>query len=209
MNNIYLIYCAKKGQHWTDKQPRHLMPIKDKPLVTVTAKQIYDIDKEATIYVVCAKDQPINVHYSNLVLADAKEEYGNIDSFITSSNKWNTKGRTVCLMGDTYFSDDAIKTIVNNKDEGIVFFGRKGWHKFGVTNRDSVFCYSFDKNSHNILKETMVETTNETDLHSVGIKDVIDKCKEKKWITINDITQDIDIPNDYRVLMNTIELTRR
>ena len=184
------------------------MPIKDKPLVTYTAQQIHDIDKDATIHVVCNKEQPINVHYSLLTLVEPKEEYGNIDSFITTSNLWNAEGRTICLMGDTFFSEQSIQTIYENKDDGIVFFGRKGWHKYGVTNRDSIFGYSFDSKSHASLKETMLNTVKYGDLSTINVESIMNNSKNK-WICINDITQDIDIPNDYRVLMNTIELIRR
>jgi len=210
MNNRYIIYCALRGDDWKEKQARHLMPIGQNPLIAETAKKIHSIDKDAEIYTVMEKSQPVNIHYCKLVQVIKNEKYGTIDSFITTSDLWNKEGKTICVMGDTYFSENAISTIASNTDKGTIFFGRKGWHKLGVTNRNSIFGYSFDKDSHDTLKESMMNTVNNSEnIGTLKIKDIMRECKTSKWVTIDDMTQDLDIVNDYRVLMNTLELVKR
>lgn len=204
----YIIYCAKQGDKWKEENsPRHLLAVENKPIIARTAEQLHLNDPDCEIIIVCSPGQPVNIHYSSIEVSYPDEKLNGLDSFINTKNRWNVEGRTVCLMGDTYYTDEAIKTIVEDTSDDVTFYGRKGWNKYGVTNRDSIFGYSFFTKDHNTISNSITEAIRKNNSNTV--KNIYEECEGCKWTVINDLTQDIDIPHDYNVLMNTIELIRR
>ena len=120
---LYVLMCAGKGTRWNNYQgvPKHLIKINGEPLLGRTTRLLkkYGINN----YIITTND----VRY---------KEYGQtrpqsytdceVDRFEDIDNE------EICyLYGDVYYTEEAIKNIVNTPAEDILFFG-SDWEIFAI-----------------------------------------------------------------------------
>lgn len=99
--------------------PKHLVPVGGQVLLQRTLRQIRCKDPNASVSVVIPNGpcQPLYEAIVSLYARPIPSRYVNGDNgmepFINTQHLWNAKDRTIILMGDVYFTDQAIDTIWN------------------------------------------------------------------------------------------------
>ncbi len=196
----YVIMAAGKGTRWNDYLgvPKHLVEINGETLLGRTTRLL----KENGIndYVITSEDSryaqygPIAAQTSNDCEIDRFEE-----SLVQDS---------VCyLYGDVYYTEEAIKTIINTDTKDIQYFGSK-YEIFAIKINQS-FIQSFF-NIKNIIKQKYLsgeinrcigwETYRY--LHNIPFDEHI---ITDHYTYILDGTDDIDYPDDYENFKQRME----
>lgn len=134
---------------------------------------------------------------------EPEESPGSMLAFLATKPIWSTD--TVLLYGDVYYSENAIKTILNREVKDVMFFGRYGgntikrWGEmFAIRFVDNFkFEYACDKilverKKGTIKRETSWELQRylsnlPLDKHRVG----------SQFVEINDETDDFDKPEEF------------
>ena len=115
---IYVIMADGKGTRWNNYQniPKHLIQINGETLLARTTRLLHKYDEQCQVYITTHREEYAT---EGAVLYAPKNNQLEIDRFteelITDD---------VCfLYGDTYYSEEAIRQIVETKTEDILFFG--------------------------------------------------------------------------------------
>ena len=101
----------------TKESQKHLIEIEGEP----ASKQNREITKGENdiedIYIVGPKDDRYKIQGSELFIPNKNKEH--VDADMSSPESlWNSEGRTlVVFYGDVHFTEEAMKTIVDYKDE--------------------------------------------------------------------------------------------
>ena len=116
----YIIMCGGDYKHW--EKPRHLSVINGEELVARTIRLlkengIKDINISSNNPVFEKFDVPVLKHKNNYSMLWHKAEGDWFDCF------YPTDEPTCYILGDVYFSEEAIETIVNTDTDDIELFG--------------------------------------------------------------------------------------
>jgi len=181
--------CAGKGTRWGDYKgvPKHLIEINGETLLERTTRLL----KENNIndYIITSSDERYKKYGTTI-----NQSYNDceIDRFE------ETNDDEICyLYGDVYYTEEALKTIVNTPTDEILFFGSH-WEIFAVkiVNKEL-----FMKHKNRVKKLYLkgeikrcigwevYRSLNEIPFDKHEIKD--------KYFLIEDGTDDIDYPQDY------------
>lgn len=194
----YIIMAAGAGTRWNNYLgvPKHLIEINGEPLLARTARLLKE--NNITDYVITCSDPRYAQYGPTIPQTDHDCE---IDRFEESV----IDGPVCYLYGDVYYSEDAMKTIINESNGNILFFGsHQEIFAIKVENIDLFLQYK-----HKVKK--------------LFLSKVIDRCigweiyktmHNMPWrgiqigddyIRITDETDDIDYPSDYEYYKNKIE----
>lgn len=130
---------------------------------------------------------------------------------------WNNNGKTVILMGDVWFTKQALKKIIGSHSTKLLFWGRQRKNYHTKCNHGELFAISFSPNSHDLIKSATLTLENLILYQEIkiaggwGIYNIISgltylMSKEKiikgkalysNFNNIIDITDDVDTPKDY------------
>ena len=132
--------------------------------------------------------------------------------FLSSRELWNETGRTIVLLGDVWFSENAIKTIFKNPTDDWTAFGRAEGSKFTGHPYGELFAQRFtcDKeHEKNLLflddmyragtckriasgwAHYQLMIGKDPNIHAVG----------PRFVEIDDFTDDFDCPEDFDAWM--------
>jgi len=119
----YIIMCGGNYKHW--ETPRHLSVVMGEELVARTIRLLKENGIED---IAISSDNPIFEKFNVPVLKH--DNYYNCRWHDIESGEWFNAfyptDEPVCyIFGDVYFSDEAIKTIVETKTDDIEFFGSR------------------------------------------------------------------------------------
>jgi len=185
----YIIMCAGKGERWNNYLgvPKQLIEINGESLLERTTRLL----KENGIndYVITNNDDSFN-DYGKVI----KQSYNDceVDRFEETGDK------EICyLYGDVYYTDEAMKTIVNTNTDGILFFGSEmEIFAIKIKNKELFFKHKNKVKDLYLKKEIdrcigweVYKSLNDIPLDGYAIKDI--------FYLINDKTDDIDYPEDY------------
>lgn len=194
----YIIMAAGAGTRWNNYLgvPKHLIEINGETLLGRTTRLLKE--NNITDYVITCSDSRYAQYGPTIPQTDHDCE---IDRFEESV----IDGPVCYLYGDVYYSEDAIKTIINESNGNILFFGsHQEIFAIKVENIDLFLQYK-----HKVKK--------------LFLSKVIDRCIgweiyktmhnmpwrgiqiEDDYIRITDETDDIDYPTDYEYYKNKIE----
>jgi len=194
----YIIMAAGAGTRWNNYLgvPKHLIEINGETLLARTTRLLKE--NNITDYVITCSDPRYAQYGPTIPQTDHDCE---IDRFEESV----IDGPVCYLYGDVYYSEDAIKTIINESNGNILFFGsHQEIFAIKVENIDLFLQYK-----HKVKK--------------LFLSKVIDRCIgweiyktmhnmpwrgiqiEDDYIRITDETDDIDYPTDYEYYKNKIE----
>lgn len=213
----YIIMCGGNYKHW--ETPRQLMKVNGEVLVERTIRLlrkngIEDIAISTNNPAFDYLDVPILKHENNF-------------SFNLKTNEatgywceaFYLTDEPVCyLFGDVYFSENAIKTIINTETDDIEFFAsKKPFTKEYIKTHEEPFALKVVNTEH--LKEAIEKTKQLEDekkfwrRHCMWeVWTVIKKAplQTKRdeytadYVAINDITCDIDKPGDVKLIENMV-----
>ena len=185
----YIIMCAGKGKRWNNYLgvPKQLIKINNETLLGRTTRLL----KENGIndYVITNNEDKFN-EYGTVI----KQAFNDceVDRFEETENK------KICyLYGDVYYTDEAMKTIVNTDTDNILFFG-SGMEIFAIKIKNKELFFEHKKRVKDLYLKKEIErcigwevykSLNDIPLDGYAIKDM--------YYLINDKTDDIDYPEDY------------
>lgn len=194
----YIIMAAGLGTRWNNYLgiPKHLIEINGETLLGRTTRLL----KENGIndYVITSND-PRYAQYGQII---AQTHY---DCEIDRFEEIITEDSICYLYGDVYYTENAIKTIVNTPTEEVLFFGHE-WEIFAIkiVNKDLFF------NCKAKVKELFLS-------HKINrcIGWEVYRCMNNipyeehkitnRYIKILDGTDDIDYPYEYEEFKTKIE----
>lgn len=118
---IYIIMSAGKGSRWNNYQgiKKQMIKINDETLLDRTVRLL----NEDKVYVVSHDFEIENAINYRPTLKGYE-----IDRFLGNKDIWLNKDVTF-LYGDVYYSEDAIKTIKEDKSKSFRYFGRSSGGK--------------------------------------------------------------------------------
>ena len=186
----YIIMAAGKGTRWDSYLgiPKHLIEINGETLLGRMTRLLKE--NGITDYVITC-DDPRYAQYGPV--AAQTDNDCEIDRFEESL----VSGPVCYLYGDVYYTEEAIKNIIKNENEDILFFG-SDWEIFAikVKNLDLFFTHKhlvknlFLKKEINRCKGWEIYRS----LHNIPFNEHI---ITDRYFKILDGTDDIDFPQDY------------
>jgi hypothetical protein len=120
--------------------------------------------------------------------------------FWPSRHLWNLSGRTVLLLGDVWFSEAAMRTIMSDTHEWAVF-GRAEGSRFTGCKYGEIWAFVFDYTEHDTLDLAIAKAAMPRSLYGGGTVtgwEVLAAMGGQPFIEINDFTEDFDSPRDLR-----------
>ena len=222
-NITVIIIAAGEASRWKNylEVPKHLIPIDNEPILYRTVRLLKERHIKDIFIVGPPNDDRYNVTGTCLYVPDKNPKNHDADKFLNSENLWNKNGRTIVLYGDVYFTDNAIDTIVNHTNIEWCLFCRFNPSKITGAKSGECFAQSFYPHDLKEHKEKLLY------IASLKEKKIISRCggwehyramnglrnklvksphkKYKKYIEINDWTDDFDTPEDYDVFIKKWE----
>jgi len=147
-NKTVLILCSGLKHCW-EVTPRQFWPIKDESVLSRLIRQVED--NNLTPVIVTWRKDICEYVIENKVISIYKPEcYRSIaETWLFTKDIW--KEQTVILLGDTVFSDDAIKEVLEYNGS---------MRMFG--NSSELFSFSFCSNDHNKITDILFKVNRNT-----------------------------------------------
>lgn len=202
-----IVLAAGSGERWGNYRdtPKHLVKIEGKTLLERTCSQFLKYTNDVCVI---GLDNRYKVDGTSLyVIKSDNTHWKDTAKFLSSQNLWLRDGRTVLVFGDVYFTSEAVKTIMKDKD-AFKFFLRTGPSELSGARWKEIFALSFN--------ETMVRDINQKLLYlaSMGQADTqagwalyrymigpapSGLFDNNHYVEINDWTEDFDFPEDLEI----------
>lgn len=207
-----IIICAGEATRWADhlNTKKHLIEIEGEKIVHRTARLFFKYGVHDISVVTKEYDERYDTPYSTQEVVQVDyEKNADADKFLSSKHLWNKDGRTVVVYGDCYFTEDAIRKIVNFESKEWTLFCRPHPSKITGSKYGECFAQSFYPQDLKRHEQELVRIAN---AHKSGeIKRCggwehyramaglpIDKHQmSTNWELIDDWTDDFDYPEDY------------
>jgi hypothetical protein len=202
-----IILAAGDGTRWGDYRgtPKHLAKVEGKTLLERTCSQFL---KYADDVCVIGLDNRYQVEGTSLYVIKAQNtHWKDASKFLSSKNLWLHDGRTVLVFGDVYFTSEAVKTIMKEKDS-FKFFLRTGPNEETGARWKEIFALSFDQTMAPKIGQNLLYLT------SMGQVDIqagwalyrymigpapSGMFENSHFVEINDWTEDFDFPEDLEI----------
>jgi CTP:molybdopterin cytidylyltransferase MocA len=207
-----IIICAGEAARWGNylNTAKHLVLIDGEPILYRLVRLLRDRGV-TDIYIVSKDDPRYKVDGASQFVARLNyEENADADKFLSSKELWSKEGRTVVFYGDTYFTDEAIETIVSHEGKDWVLFCRPKASDITGSPWPECFAQSFYPHQiqqheaalHRIAclyKQGRLKRCGGWEHYRVmaGINPKKRKEFGKRLIVIDDFTDDFDYPKDY------------
>jgi hypothetical protein len=193
-----IIACAGPQTKWNNHLgvPSHLVPVHGVPLLHRTVRQAVTLTDDVMV------TAPPDPRYD---VPGAARHWGGAhpNEYLASRRLWNPDGRTVLLLGDCYFTEQAIATIHAHAENAYRVFGRRGASKVTGTPYGEIFAASWWPEQHAMLDVHLSRIGDMTKagwrlLRAVQGTPVDRHVVRRPWfVTIDDATDDFDFPADY------------
>ncbi len=199
-----LILCAGSGSRWGNYLgvPKQLIPIRGEALVhrmvrSLHENRISDID-------VIAQDARLQVDGCGFFKPSRSRCI--VETLLSTKDLWQK--HTIILLGDVFYSDYAMQTITNS-DRRVRVFGRPGASSVTGKPWGEIFAIAFNQNGiKDVLHCTRIVLGDAVfgrsgklwQLYRSLIDTPLDSHQTEAtiFLTIDDITDDFDFPEDYR-----------
>jgi hypothetical protein len=202
-----IILAAGSGERWKDFRgtPKHLTKIEGKILLERTCSQFLKYTDDVCVI---GLDERYKVEGTSLYVVQSQNtHWKDAAKFLSSKNLWLNNGRTVLVFGDVYFTSEAVKTIMKDKDP-FKFFLRTGPSELSGARWKEIFGLSFDQN--------MARTIGQNLLYLVSMGQIQRQAgwalyrymigpapsgmfENSHFVEINDWTEDFDFPEDLEI----------
>lgn len=204
-----IIAASGSQQKWSGHLgvPSHFAPLTrhgGQPLIERTIEQLEPYGHEIHITV------PADERYGSLRGQKHIREWSYFSEYAASRELWDPVGRTVLILGDVFFSDQAIERIMLFAKRQYMVFGRFGPSQITGTPYGEIFAASWWPEHHEQMDKYLAN------VHRLRARGTITrppgwmllrswqgtplnrhKIIPKYFIEINDETDDIDFPVDY------------
>lgn len=184
----YIIMAAGKGTRWNNYLgiPKHLIEINGETLLARTTRLLKENDIN---YVITGSDERY-AQYGTLIRQTNND--CEIDRFEES-----IEGDICYLYGDVYYSEDAIKKIIETPVEDVLFFGALE-EIFAVKVKDRKFFFAHKHRVKQLYLDGVIHRCIGWEVYrSICGISFIDHLFGGRYVLIDDETNDIDYPEDY------------
>lgn len=202
-NTTVLILCAGEAKRWNNYLgvPKQLIAINGETLLDRTVRLLHL--KELNDINIISNDERLKVSNENFYRPTKFEWI--VETLLSTQSLWNEN--TIVLLGDVFFTQDAINTIDNLK-EILHIYGRYGASGFTSTPWGEIFALSFKQsdwnqiisNAENVIRQTKLGSRGKLwELYRsiAGFPHNEHLIEDDIFISINDLTDDFDLPSDY------------
>jgi hypothetical protein len=214
MKDKLIIVANGEGTRWGNYRgtPKHLLEINGEPLLHRTVRLFTGFD-----IVIVSSNPAYDVKGA---VRHGPPAYGLHDvntECLGTEPFWNREGRTVIVLGDIWFSDEAVETIKNHKDKDLHFFGRKDASSCNGKGWGELFAQSFYPEHFEAYKDAYEKSRGLKDLGKLDrdewwehyrVADGIDPRRHETgshFTEIDDFSDDFDYPSDYDVWQSNWE----
>jgi hypothetical protein len=202
-----IILAAGSGERWKNFRgtPKHLTKVEGKVLLERTCKQFLKYTDDVCVI---GLDERYQVDGTSLyVVRSNNTNWGDASKFLSSKNMWLHDSRTVLVFGDVYFTSEAVKTIMADKDP-FKFFLRTGPNEETGARWKEIFALSFDQTMAPPIGQNLLYLTSMGQakrqagwaLYRYMIGSAPSGLFDNQhFIEINDWTEDFDFPEDLEI----------
>ncbi|WP_406200141.1 hypothetical protein OG331_25205 [Streptomyces sp. NBC_01017] len=205
-----IIACAGSQAKWGGHLgvPSHLVPLRAHfgvPLLYRTVGQVRELTDD--VHLTC----PAGGARYRLPGVTVHEQDGTAPSeYAATRSLWNERGRTVLLLGDVYFTDEAMATVAGFRPQTYRVFGRYGPSKVTGTPYGEIFAASWWPGQHTRMDARLRH------VHEMRAQGIVTRPPgwmllrtwqgtpvgkhrvSRDWFTeIDDLTDDFDTVADY------------
>lgn len=205
MSTVILVLCAGNAVRWENYMgiQKHLINIDGETLLDRTLRLIRK--QKPKVYIV-SNDESYSRPGATLYRPTLDENLGEGDKYLSSCSLWNTDGRTIILLGDVWYSTEAMETILEFSHKEWQTFGRVDKSQFTKCPYGELFAFSFYpehiKQTQDLLLTIkrapsgwkLFKLFSGFPVHSHDEKLYLDS---KHFTNIDDFTDDFDYPQDY------------
>lgn len=182
----------------------HLVPDRHgEPILARTIRQVSALTGD--VHLVCPDDPCYDLPgVTRHVVGPEGNEY------TASRPWWNTQGRTVLLLGDVWFTDAAIAAVAGGSPTAYRAFGRFGASRHTGTPYGEIFAISWGAQRHAQMDAHLVEVARLRESGQClrppgwvllrlwqGTPVGRHAVRAPYFVTVDDLTDDIDYPADY------------
>jgi tetratricopeptide (TPR) repeat protein len=214
--NTIIILCGGEATRWKSHlgiKHKHLINIEGEILLDRTLRQLSRFDVSTIIVLV----RPGDVRFFEEICrgrAAVREitlpRGGETPAwkYLSSEHYWSKSGNTISLLGDVWFSDNAIETIFKDYHQSWLAFGRKSASSITGCPYGEIFAHKFtDYKTHldSLLLLNQLYFSKLCTAHASGWalsqlmsnENPNSRSNGKNFVEINDFTEDFDFPEDY------------
>lgn len=197
---IYIIMADGKGTRWNNYNgiPKHLININGEVLIERTVRQLNEFDSQAKV-IITSHDK--RYEFPGSTRYEPKDNNLEIDRFTNELIEDN-----ICfLYGDTYYSDSAIKTIIEESAEDLLFFGNET-SIVAIKVKDSELFKYHISNVKKLYLSNKIKNCKGWHVYQSFQNLEFDKKQiGKKYILITDKTKDYNTPDEYEKELNRVK----
>lgn len=184
--------------------PRHMVPVAGEPLLQRTIRQATEWTDDVHV------TTPDDDRYRVVGAVRHVREPG-ASEYASTRDLWSEDGRTVLLLGDVYFTDRAMSTICGDTRRDYRVFGRRGASRVTGTPYGEIFAVSWWPEHHAAMDRHLAT------VHAARAAGTVTRPpgwmllrawqgtplgrhivkRGRHFVTIDDLTDDIDRPDDY------------
>lgn len=214
-----VIIAAGDATRWANYMgvPKHYAVINGEPIIERIVRLLVERGQH-DIWVVSKGYKIRGVqHYRPTLNKDNHDA----DKFISSSDLWHKRKRTIVLYGDVYFTENALDTILADENQLYRLFCRPTGNKAFGYPYGECFALSFYPVDHEFIRyclQRLVHLYRADVISRIGGWELTrlmanvpigqmekHKTKLSNYIVINDQTNDIDYPSDYENVKKAVE----
>ncbi len=211
-----IIICAGEGRGWKNYLgiQKHFIKIEDERLIDRTVRLINKLKNENVKVFVVALNDNYKIEGSTLFIPKINPVDDGVDKFLNSKELWSKQGRTIIFYGDVWFSEEAMRQIIQYDKKEWMLFARKGKSSVTGCMHEEIFAQSFypkdtpehEKNLLKIVEAYQLKLIRcGSGWHHyrcmVGLEHTDNKIIKDKIFNIDDFTDDFDYPLDYDTWM--------
>lgn len=200
---IAILLCNGPEDKWGQEVPRHFVDVGGERLLDRTIRQFAGAE-----IVVSGPDLRYKHPDAALYVPKAEPEHLDADILLSTRHLWSASDRTLVVLGDTWFSTDAVRQILERTEREWFYVGRENGSRFSGTDYGELFALSFWPEHHGRLLSSMLEVRN---LQARGfwrgglwehyrVLSGIDPMEHRidgHFLEIDDETDDIDFPDQF------------
>jgi len=188
----YIIMADGKGVRWNNYNgiPKHLVKVNGEILIERTVKQLNNFDKNADVII---------TSHDNRYEFNGSKRYEPLNNSIEIDRfTFELIEDNICfLYGDTYYTDEAIKTIINSPAEDILFFGNAK-SIVAVKVKDSKMFKNHILRVKELFLQNKIKDCKGWQVYQSFQNLEFDiKVIKDKYIMIDDNTEDYNTPDEY------------
>ncbi|MEO8625621.1 MAG: NTP transferase domain-containing protein [Candidatus Limnocylindrales bacterium] len=203
-----IVIAAGAGNRWGNYggTPKHFAPVQGEPTIARTVRLFADA---GDIWIV-GSDERYRLPGTHLHVPEHRSVDFEADRFTNSRHLWSPSGRTLLLLGDVWFSDEAAATIKAWRGPDWQWFCRFGKSEMTGCSRPEGFAFALWPAHHQLAEDALVrivEERREGLLHRAQgweLYRAMAGALDLRWMRdhghatrIDDLTQDFDYPQDY------------